>query len=116
MQRNLLEKNVRDLGFVAGKVTNPSGTATLSLQSGGEVDAGYVTISRSSAGVIVFTITNWLGPKSSIVPIGITPVVTQIQSFVTWSYSGSTATITVTTENNSGTATDATFYFAFLAY
>ena len=115
MTKNTLEKLVRDAGLVAGFAAVPGGgPLTLTVSTGNEVDRGSVTAVRTSQGVITFTVRQFRGPRALIVAL-VTSGTSARQQRSSFSYSGETATVTVTSEDNTPAVQDSDFFWAFLA-
>ena len=115
--RNMLNRSVQPMGLVTGLITGSATTPTVTLLSGDRLqDNACVAITRSSTGVYVLTITNFLGNKGAVIPLTTPATAGNIVSAAT-SYSGTVASITFSQTDSAASATDTgNFYFAVFAY
>lgn len=104
---------------IIGCVTVSGTTATLAAISGAtESDQTQVSLSRTSTGIYVITVTNFRGPQSQV-NVQITSGTTSVwPSWTTKAYTANTDTVAVTVsiENDASTATDSSFDFLFTAF
>lgn len=118
--RNSLERFIPRSQFVIGLVTGDSTTPTVTLQGGDLIaDNACVAISRTSTGVYSMTITNFQGPRGSLIPAVLSEQTSgdSVVGVASAYTSGSdTATITWTIKNSAGSAADDSFTFAVFAY
>ncbi len=113
----MLERSVQPMGLVMGLVTGSATAPTVTLLSGDRLqDNACVTITRSTTGVYVVAITNFLGNKGAVIPMTTAATAGNIVSATT-SYSGTVASVTFTQTDSAASATDTgNFYFAVFAY
>lgn len=120
--RNSFERFVPSAVAVFGLVTGSTTQPTISNQSGDlTADQSNVSISRTSAGIYVISITNFRGqrissPRTNVDLQPTTPGDTAVPSTVAYIPGTDTLQVTVTNVNVSGTAVDDGYYFNIYAF
>lgn len=116
---NATPRIIQETQQIYGSVTLSGTTATLGVTSGEAIsDQAQVTLSRTSTGIYVLTVTNFRGPNGGL-NVLVSPGTTSLSAaWTTKTYTTNTDTvaITISIEDDASTATDASFDFQFTAY
>lgn len=97
----------KNAGFLAFKILLTDGTPTISEVSNLDFVNDFSAVTDTGDGDWTFTISNFRGPRGLIFGQATSEVISVFPSITTLSYSGTTLTVVIKSENDASTATDA---------